>query len=425
MTEPLWWSSVLISTGAAALAFGERRRCRRLQEQVRELEAERNARDFVLYSVAAFPWVDWLRAAQQSMATPEFVQVPPRLHGSKTAGYVQRLGQNLAHSTHVLCEEARARAAREIEERAAGDTRAAVRAIATQVAGQGTEAGRAVSAMLGTQSDDDAVEELLELDHLLQQLVRTAQSYVVLCGGTPPGRSWPATSFTDVVRGAMGRIRSYRRVQFQELELQVAGRAVEPLVQIVAALLDNATQFSPPNAWVQVNFQQGHQGVTVIIDDAGLRMNEEQLAAAHAVLTGQRQIDIHALGPVPQTGFPMIAEHLRRYGFAVRLEVPSAFEGTRAMVFVPSVYLVSPAEQGGSAPEATASPVQPGVTQGGLPTRSRRSLDPSATPSLPPHRPTHPAPAGAAGAAAAWSKGTRSGRAAAHEINSQQEEVGS
>ncbi|MFC0843500.1 ATP-binding protein [Streptomyces noboritoensis] len=423
LTEVLVGTTALAGGTAVTLGIRGRWRCRRLYEQVLDLEAERSAQDHVLYSLGDPHLLDWLRAAQPSSDVTSLVQLPPRLRGTKFLGRVQRLGEQVARSVQVLREEARLEATREIEKRAADDTRAAVRAFASQLASQGTDLGRSVGDMLRRQTDADLVEELLQLDHLAQQQVRTAQAYVVLCGGRP-GRSWPATSFTDVVRGAMSRIRDYRRVRSQELEVLVAGPVVEPLVQIVAALLDNATRFSPPNAWVQVNLQHGTQGVTVVIDDAGLRMNEEQLADAQALLTRQRLTDIHTLGPVPQTGFPVVAELAARYGFQAWVDAPSPFGGTRALVFVPAAQLAAPAEHNAPEPQA-ATPVNTGVTTGGLPKRARRPAAPAAAPPAAAGPLARPTPAGAAGpgAVAAWSQGTRSGRAAAHGINPQQEEV--
>ncbi|WP_280329067.1 hypothetical protein, partial [Nocardia wallacei] len=37
----------------------------------------------------------------------------------------------------------------------------------------------------------------------VQQMIRQAQSYVIVCGGLP-GRRWPQQALTDVVGGAVG-----------------------------------------------------------------------------------------------------------------------------------------------------------------------------------------------------------------------------
>jgi hypothetical protein len=182
----------------------------------------------------------------------------------------------------------------------------------------------------------------------------------------------------------------------------------------MASLLDNALRYSPPTAFVDVSFQEGHHGVTVIIDDAGVRMNAEQIEEARRVLSGEQVVDIHQLGPAPKIGFPGIAALARRYGFNVYVDGPNAYGGMRAMIYVPEQLL---AAQAASEPEpdvaareqSSDSEAAEDLTSSGLPRRRRRfpAAAPASEDSTPAFTP------GRADIATAWHSGSLSGRSAA------------
>ncbi|ATL69568.1 ATP-binding protein [Nocardia terpenica] len=296
--------------------------------------------------------------------------------------------------------EARAAARREMEASSREATSAAVRAFGTSVVSLGADVGQVVSAALREHRSDEVYATLTRIDHTVQQMIRQAQSYVIVCGGLP-GRRWPQQTLTDVVGGAIGRVRDFTRVRPHQLDRVVVSRAVEPLVHTLATLVDNALRYSPPTSFVDITFQEGHHGVTIIIDDAGVRMNAEQMEEARQVLAGERVVDIHQLGPAPRVGFPGIAALARRYGFSVYIDGPNAYGGMRAMVYLPEVLLadqtalpenVVPAAV--PAPAAVAAPAEPAptapapapaesaeetstvheITPGGLPRRRRRTV---------------------------------------------------
>jgi hypothetical protein len=214
---------------------------------------------------------------------------------------------------------------------------------------------------------------------------------------------------TDVVRGAMGRIQDYQRIRPRELERQVIGQAVEPAVHAVATLLDNAARYSPPGSFVDVTFQEGHHGVTIIVDDAGVGMNSEQLDSARRILSGQAPVDLHKLGPHPKIGFPAVAALSKRYGFQASIDGSSSpFGGTRAALFIPEALLAAevPAEPvpAEAAPEPAAPEAAAEVTDAGLPRRKRHTATADTQP-LPPILSTSaPRPS----VAAAWQSGAHS-----------------
>ncbi|WP_245720069.1 sensor histidine kinase [Nocardia uniformis] len=379
------------------------------------------------------------------------MEIPPGLEQSTIAPLVWQTVECYADDLRLLWAEASDQGRRETEaearqaitnaeqavrSEAQGASRdvtaAAVRSFGTSVVSLGADVGKVVSAALREHRDDAVYETLIRIDHSVQQMIRQAQSYVIVSGGLP-GRRWPQQSVTDVVGGATGRVRDYLRVRAMQGDRVVASRVVEPLVHSVATLLDNALRYSPPTSFVDISFQEGHHGVTILIDDAGVRMSQEQLEDARQVLAGERAVDILELGPAPKIGFPSIAALVRRYGFSVYVDGPNMYGGVRAMVYIPESLLVAPQdvkEQPAVASPPAVLPVDGGpvtdpdvaaaTTASGLAKRRRRTV---ATPSVQSPAPTlqsAPAPTlqlARPDIAAAWHSGSVSGRTAAAEAD--------
>ncbi|HEY1179164.1 MAG TPA: hypothetical protein VGF17_23670, partial [Phytomonospora sp.] len=358
----LLWCAVPALVLAVAAAVYLARAAKRQRVRADALKVRLDARDGALEHFVG----KTLPSVAESLDRPD-AQVAdftaPRLENSRFSenlrAVADRYGADLrslrAHTEKTVRDEVEAeareaiRAAEEstlqrIETESHDVTRAAVRSFGTSVVSLGADVGQIVSAALRKHREDEVYETLTRIDHTVQQMIRQAQSYVIVCGGLP-GRRWPTQTFTDVIGGAMGRVRDYTRVQPKQLERGVISRAVEPLVHTLATLLDNALRYSPPTSYVEVGFQEGHHGVTVIVDDAGVRMNAEQRENARLILSGERPVDVHQLGPSPKVGFPGIAALARRYGFSVTVDGPNAYGGMRAMVFVPESLLVSVAAE--------------------------------------------------------------------------------
>ncbi|MEV5649661.1 ATP-binding protein [Nocardia sp. NPDC052254] len=348
-------AAILILTIAGALyaayyASQQRARASRAEAELRAHEDE--LEHFASTTMALV--ADSVRRAESTVELPAIDR-----GGSRFAQLLQRLTERYADDLHRVAAETHERTSHELEyekqqaistaetsvreqvENGSRDaTSAAVRAFGTSVVSLGADVSQVVSAALREHRGDDVYETLIRIDHSVQQMIRQAQSYVIVCGGLP-GRRWPQQTLTDIVGGAVGRVRDFTRVRPQQLDRVVISRAVEPLVHTMATLLDNALRYSPPTSFVDVTFQEGHHGLTVIIDDAGVRMNPEQMEEARQVLAGERSVDIHQLGPTPRVGFPGIAALARRYGFTVYIDGPNIYGGMRAMVYVPEGLLTA------------------------------------------------------------------------------------
>ncbi|MFB6550294.1 ATP-binding protein [Streptomyces sp. NPDC056405] len=291
-----------------------------------------------------------------------------------------------AHAADQVRQDTERRIA-QVRQESVGVARAAVRGFANNVVARSARLGRAVSQGVRRHISDEAYATLVEIDHLAQQMLLTASGYSVLAGDKL-SRRWPATPLTDIVRAAMGRIEGYERIKHPEMgSVVVEGRAVEAVVHALAVLLDNALRYSPPAASVHVSLEQGHHACFLIVDDAGLRMDDERLLWASDVMSGEQRDDITRLGAHPQTGLRVASLLAENYGFRVELTAPNIYQGTRAMVVLPKNLLVDPAAaQPAPRPVTTsaAAPLAPPVTTPSAAPLAPPVAAPTATPDLTP-----------------------------------------
>ncbi|WP_112466536.1 ATP-binding protein [Streptomyces triticisoli] len=263
--------------------------------------------------------------------------------------------------------------------------------------------------------------DLLEVNHANAQMARKAQGIAVMCGA-PLGRRNKAASVYDVVRSAQGQIRNFRRVEImQQTGFALKASAVSPVALAVAELLDNAASFSQQGSPIEVTFQRVQKNLCIVIDDAGVGMNDEDRQKASALLSGDHRPRLSQLGNQPKFGFPVIGLLAQQYGFRVDVTGISRYGGVRAVVLLPEELWteeeITPAEtpQLSTIHSAPARPESVARTAHGLPRRGARQV-PIA--SVPDHDDTAAPPAAASeetGRAAgrslgAFQRGTLSGR---------------
>jgi hypothetical protein len=347
-----------------------------------------------------------LPAFVESM-THQSVEIPGPLHGELA-------------ETHRPVFELFAESVQQTTARVERAERASLKAMMRSVQNLANEQQLAISTMEERHDDPDVLADLLKIDHANSQLGRRAQATAVLCGSWP-GQQRSVSSLTDVVRGATSRIRDYLRVQIPtQVDVAIVSRAVEPVVLAVAELLDNGARHSQPNTSIEVNFQQAHNGLAVMIDDAGVGMTVEALRRAEWLLSGAGAHDIKRLGDPPRLGFAVIGVLAARYGFSVSVDTRSPYGGVRAVVFLPTELLTPIATP--AAALSVPSPVSPSparttapapvqeLTPGGLPRRRRR--EPVVEHTAPAVSVTARPGTGEWSPAAlgAWQRGTRTGR---------------
>lgn len=322
---------------------------------------------------------------------------------------------------------------RAAQQEAEGETRTALKAAMRTLQGLAAEQQRIISGLQRKYGDSVMLQDLLEIDHMNAQFGRRAQSIAVLCEGWL-GRHRDVASVYDVVRSAQGRIRHFQRAHIlSKVDFGVTSRAVEPVALALAELLDNATSYSSPDTVVEINVRSVPKGVCIIVDDAGVGMNEEEKARAEKLLTSERVTGVSGLGNPPQFGFAVIGVLCERFGFTVSVDSTSPYGGVRAVVLLPDELLTAmpePKQPTASvesvAPRDVPAPVEArpaaydtapesslpvGTTEDGLPKRRRKrpmalvSNGPSAAPA--PRRRSEDT----AAIMAAFKQGTDAGRA--------------
>lgn len=233
-------------------------------------------------------------------------------------------------------------------------------------------------------AEPDVLEAGMRVDHAAAQQARLAQSIATLCG-EQPGQHWrDPLAIADVVRGAAGRITAYRRVRVEgDPPVAVQGAFVEPLIHLVAELLANATQSSPPATEVLVTIRSVRRGAALEIDDAGVGMDETNLAWMREIASGTRQVRLHDLGEIPQTGLAVVGTYVRRHGFRVDL-TESVHGGLRVAVLVPEAMTtpLGPAALEPVAPRTPTSTPVPAALLTKAPS-APKAPPPSTTPAWP------------------------------------------
>ncbi|WP_327233757.1 ATP-binding protein [Streptomyces sp. NBC_01317] len=329
------------------------------------------------------------------------------------------------HYTNL--EEHYAEAVEEAKDRAEEATKTALKSAMRTLQGLASEQQLAITKIQDKYGELQILQDLLDIDHMNSQFARRAQSIAVLCDGWL-GRQRAAASLYDVVRSAKGRIRHFTRVEIRaQSNFAIVSRAVEPVALTLAELLDNATSYSAPETMIEINIRPVPKGVCIVVDDAGVGMNEEEKARAAKLLSSDRAPGVSGLGNPPQFGFTVIGVLAARYGFSVSVDSTSPYGGVRAVVLLPDELLTSMPEPEEIPAVATSSPLPsdedatggvsspaaapaPATTFGGLPKRRRRG----AISIVPTAGETAEAPARdsekAASVMGAFQRGTQSGR---------------
>ncbi|MEV5656734.1 ATP-binding protein [Streptomyces sp. NPDC052291] len=361
MTEPILILLALAAGTFASLLFLRRARAEKRRadesEQRREQVAQqmRAAEQYVAHIAQSV-----VQAAASEAQTGRPYQldsaIPPQLAHTQLANGLAalanqvrsaitmtgRLAQNAAEEQLAQVWAETERQVAQARQESVDVARAAVRAFASSTVQRAAKLSSTISAGVRRHVSDEAYATLVEMDHLAQQMLLTASGYGVLAGDKL-SRRWPATTLTDVVRTAMGRVEGYQRVQHTDLEsFAVQSRAVEAVVHTLSVLLDNALRYSPPNARVHVSLEHGANAAFLVVDDAGLRMEDERLTWAREVMSGEQRDDITRLGAYPQTGLRVASVLAHQYGFRVELTAPNLYGGTRAIIVLPQALLTTP-----------------------------------------------------------------------------------
>jgi len=167
------------------------------------------------------------------------------------------------------------------------------------------------------EEDPEVLGGYYKLDHIGTRMRRNAESLLVLAGTETP-RMWDKPlEIGDVVRAALGEVDEYQRIDILALEpVRVSGQVVADIAHLLSELLDNATQFSPPNDRVRVAGFFDQDGYLLTVSDHGMGMSEGRQAELNKLLA---KPPVLGLALEPTLGLYVVARLAARHGISIRL----------------------------------------------------------------------------------------------------------
>jgi signal transduction histidine kinase len=189
------------------------------------------------------------------------------------------------------------------------------------------------------EADPSALGRFFALDHLAARMRRNEENLLVLAGGEPGRWITRPVSTHDVIRAAAQEIEEYRRVHVDNvIDLAVAARFAGDTIHLLAELLENATNFSPPDSLVRVSTRRTPSGLVVAVVDSGIGMSAPALGAANERLANPGSLNSSLVGTM---GLLVVARLAQRLGIRVRLDSAPA-TGTTASILLPPAVLTAP-----------------------------------------------------------------------------------
>ncbi|MFP5019526.1 nitrate- and nitrite sensing domain-containing protein [Pseudonocardia phyllosphaerae] len=195
------------------------------------------------------------------------------------------------------------------------------------------------------EQDPDQLSNLFQLDHLATRMRRNSENLLVLAGTDLAKRNVAPVQVVDVLRAAVSEVEQYQRIVVQTPpEATIAGRAANDLVHLLAELLDNATNFSPPDSQVVMSTTRtADESLLVEISDRGVGMSDGELNDANQRLSGPAEVDVSASR---RMGLFVVGRLAARHRVDVRLAsaaVGGGSGGLSASVTIPSQLVPSAA----------------------------------------------------------------------------------
>lgn len=190
----------------------------------------------------------------------------------------------------------------------------------------------------GIRADGGAVgpEDLGEIALVAARLQRQAEDLLVVADDAPMGDAEAAPMGLAAVAGLAAAVdEGDGRVVVDVVDDRViVGWAARPLAQLLAALVDNALRYSPPDSRVSVRTVTGSDGTVISIRDQGLGMDPDAIGVANATLASPGRFG--AAQP-RQLGLFVCAVIARRLGARAELRAPVDGRGVEALVHVPTI----------------------------------------------------------------------------------------
>ncbi len=186
------------------------------------------------------------------------------------------------------------------------------------------------------EEDAGTLADLFKLDHLATRIRRNAESLVVLAGVTRRTQRGEPAPVVEAMRSALGEVDDYTRVAIEDVaHTRLPMSVAADLSHILAELIENGLNFSPPDTDVTVTGRRTTDGYRITVADRGIGMDADQVATANRRLSGNESFTV---APSRYMGH-YVAGHLAT-GLGIDVGVTSSPEGTVATVDIPERLLV-------------------------------------------------------------------------------------
>lgn len=185
-----------------------------------------------------------------------------------------------------------------------------------------------------TEEDPEQLDRLFRLDHLATRMRRNAESLLVLAGAEQTRRRTRDVALADVVRVAIGEVEDYRRITVAALDdVMVSGSVAVDLAHLLSELMENGSQYSPPDSLVEVVGHHTTNGTYALtVTDRGVGMTDAQMGHANSVLARPPAV---ALNVGRALGFVVVSALAARHKISVRV-AKGVSSGTVAAVALPA-----------------------------------------------------------------------------------------
>lgn len=182
------------------------------------------------------------------------------------------------------------------------------------------------------EQDPQRLQRLFRLDHLVALLGRANDSLLVLGGAAAARVRTNDEKLGDVLTAAQSHTEHYTRINITTVDdgVWVASTAVEDVVQVIAELMDNATQYSRHPTEVIARYLTDR--VVIQIRDYGIGIDPQRMARFNARLGTRAPLDLEAMQSM---GLTVVGQLAMRHGIEVRLQAATDSSGTTAEVVLP------------------------------------------------------------------------------------------
>ncbi|MFK4102955.1 nitrate- and nitrite sensing domain-containing protein [Streptomyces sp. NPDC019531] len=194
--------------------------------------------------------------------------------------------------------------------------------------------------------DPDALAELFELDHLATRMRRNAESLLVLAGQNPPQPTAAPSEGIEVVQAAVAEVEQYRRVLIATVEpVRIRGHAASDAAHLLAELIENGLNFSPPTEPVEVHgwYDAEDDTYSFAVVDHGIGMSEADKERANTLLRDSGEEAVLA-APTRFLGHLVVGRLADRLGDGAQVHLFDTTGGGLSALLVLPGRLLAPAQ---------------------------------------------------------------------------------